>query len=170
MPKLISPTDREYKITVKSRHADRVVTEDDPIIVSFRQATEALNLKRQDYLATPINRQWGEGSNYSEQVSLVTFSRRKAIDVFLTMSSCNITDANDQPIFAFGNGKLLDKTLEEFITKWGKLWPEWGGALWLKCIETNPTWGFTPQEEEAEPDDSLPLAQPESSELESESL
>lgn len=168
MPKLISPTDREYKVMVNSRHADRVVTEDDPIIVSFRQATEAINLKRQDYLATPINRQWADGNTYSEQVSLVTFSRRKAIDVFLTLSSCNITDANDQPVFAFRNGKLLDKTLEEFLSKWGKLWPEWGDAIWLKCIETNPTWGFAPQEEEAEPDDSLPLAQAEPSEPESE--
>lgn len=165
MPKLLNPTDQEYKITVKSK--EHPVNEDDPIIVSFSQATEVLNLKRQDMLSNPVTRQW-LAEDYKEESKPITFSKRKAIDVFLTLRSCNITDANDQPIFAFRNGKLLDKTLEEFIFKWGKLWPEWTDAIWLKCIKTNPSWGLIPEEPEVEAEDSLPLVQSEPKELESE--
>ena len=115
MPKLIVPLDKSYSITIESRHSERRVTEDDPIVVTFKQATEALNLKRQEMLARPITRMWEE-EKYQEQWSMTPFARRMATDVWLTMTFCNIEGADGKKLFSFsqlnGSNRIMAKTLE----------------------------------------------------------
>jgi hypothetical protein len=141
MPRLIVPTSKEFSLIIDSRYADRRVDETDPIVVSFKQATEATNLKRQEYLARPIKRMWEKGQEgddqYREEFSLTSFGKRMAVDVYLTMTTCNITDEDGKPVFS---GK--EKTFEEFSAKWGRLWPEWAEEIYGACLKVNPTWGF----------------------------
>jgi hypothetical protein len=151
MPKLLAPTSKEFILTVDSRYAERQVDADDPIVVSFKQATEATNLKRQDYLARPIKRMWEKGQEgddqYREEFSLTSFGKRMAVDVYLTMTSCNITDEAGRPVFS---GR--EKTFEEFLAKWGRLWPEWAETIYGACLKVNPTWGFGGVEENEDED------------------
>ena len=94
MPKLLVPIEKEFSIIAKG------LTEDDPIVVSFRQATEAMNLRRQELLAKPVTRSW-ENDSYQEQLNFTPFGRRMAIDVWLTMTACNIEKQNGDPLFTF---------------------------------------------------------------------
>ncbi|MCK6625512.1 MAG: hypothetical protein L6R45_10095 [Anaerolineae bacterium] len=157
MPKLITPTEKEFSLTVDSRYAERQVESDDPIVVKFKQATEATNLRRQEYLARPIKRMWEKdqdgGDQYREEFQLTPFGKRMAVDVYLTMTSCNITDENGRPVFS---GK--EKTFEEFLTKWGRLWSEWAETIYGACLRVNPTWGFGGEDENAD-DEALTLGE-----------
>jgi len=145
MPKLIVPLDKSHTITVESRHVERRVGEDDPIVVTFKQATEALNLRRQEMLARPVARLW-EDEKYREEFNLTPFGKRMAIDVWLTMTSCNIENADGKRLFSFsqlnGSNKIVDKSIEEFLKRWGQLWPEWAEKIYECCLETNPSWGL----------------------------
>jgi hypothetical protein len=150
MPKLIAPTEKAFALTVSSPYPDRRVGPDDPIAVSFRQATEATNLKRQEYLDRPIKRLWEKGldgeDQYSEEFKLTPFGKRMAVDVWLTMTACNITDESDAPLFT-----CKEKTFEEFLRKWGRLWPEWVETISGACLRVNPIWGLgVPDENEDE--------------------
>ena len=151
MPRLLAPISKEFSLTVDSYHANRRIEAADPIVVSFKQATEATNLKRQEYLARPIKRMWetvesGGDAQYREEFNLTPFGKRMAVDVYLTMDSCNIEDEAGQPLFS---GK--EKTFEAFVSKWGKLWPEWAETIYGACLKVNPTWGFgVPDENEDE--------------------
>jgi hypothetical protein len=147
MPRLIVPTDKEFSLTVDSHYANRRVEADDPIVVSFKQATEATNLKRQEYLARPIKRMWekdeiGGDSQYREEFSLTSFGKRMAVDVFLTMTSCNIQDEAGKALFT---GR--EQSFEAFLAKWGRLWPEWAETIYGACLRVNPTWGFGASDE-----------------------
>jgi hypothetical protein len=78
MPRLITPTDQEFSLTVESRYPEREVGLDDPIVVKFKQATEATNLKRQEYLARPIKRMWENGESGESQTGSVSVERKKS--------------------------------------------------------------------------------------------
>ncbi|MBE7473123.1 MAG: hypothetical protein DPW09_42780 [Anaerolineae bacterium] len=151
MPRLIAPTEKEFSLTVDSHYAERMVGPDDPIVVKFRQATEATNLKRQEFLARPIKRMWekdesGADSQYREEFLLTSFGKRMAVDVYLTMTHCNITDEAGKPVFT---GR--ERTFEEFLSKWGRLWSEWAETIYGACLRVNPSWGFgVPDENEDE--------------------
>jgi len=161
MPKLLVPIEKEFTVIAKG------ISEDDPIVVSFRQANEALNLRRQEMLAKPITRSW-ENEAYQEQLNFTPYSRRMATDVWLTMTACNIEKQNGEPLFTFhdlnGTKKITDKTMDEFLKKWGQLAPAWAEAIYEKCLLVNPTWGFgtadededtlTPEEKKVEEPDS----------------
>lgn len=146
MPKLISPTEKEFSLTVDSRYVERRVDRDDPIVVKFKQATEATNLRRQEYLARPIKRLWEKDndgdSQYREEFNLTPFGKRMAVDVYLTMTHCNIQDEAGRPIFS---GK--ERTFEEFLAKWGRLWSEWAETIYGACLKVNPVWGLGSEDE-----------------------
>jgi hypothetical protein len=157
MPRLIAPTEKEFSLTVDSYYAERQVGADDPIVVKFKQATEATNLRRQEYLARPIKRMWEKSNDgddqYREEFQLTSFGKRMAVDVFLTMTSCNITDESGKAIFT---GK--EQTFEAFLTKWGRLWSEWAETIYGACLKVNPTWGFGGVDENDD-DESLTLGE-----------
>jgi hypothetical protein len=141
MPRLITPIEKEFTLTVDSPYPERQVDIDDPIVVKFRQATEATNLKRQEYLARPIKRMWEKGpegdNEYREEFNLTSFGKRMAVDVYLSMTGCNITEESGEPVF---RGK--ERTFEVFLLKWGRLWPEWAETIYGACLRVNPIWGF----------------------------
>lgn len=144
MPRLIVPTDKEFNLTVDSPKAERRVKADDPIVVSFRQATEATNILRQELLARPITRMW-EDDQYREEFNLTPFGKRMAVDTFLTMTSCNVEDEEGKRLFNF---KRKGKTFEEYVTQeWGRLWPEWAEVIYTACLKVNPSWGFGVEDE-----------------------
>ncbi len=140
--------EKEFSLTVDSHSPERVVTEADPIVVKFRQVTEATNLRRQEYLSRPIKRLWekdGDGAaepQYREEFQLTPFGKRMAVDVYLSMTSCNITDEAGRPLFT---GK--ERTFEEFLARWGRLWPEWAETIYGACLKVNLDWGFGSQDE-----------------------
>jgi hypothetical protein len=150
MPQLVIPADQEFALTVPSRQAHVRVTENDPIIVKFKQANEATNMRRQELLARPISRLWEKVDGkadaereYKEQFYLTPYGQRLAVDIYLTMTSCNITDPKGQPLIT---GE--EKTFTEFRRKWGIVWPEWAEAIYSQgCLIVNPSWGGGTEDE-----------------------
>jgi hypothetical protein len=70
---------------------------------------------------------------------------RKAYEVFLTMSACDIEVDESKSLFRFSEIDGLRRVAgshEEFLKKWGRLPKQVTSAIHLKCIEANPTWGF----------------------------
>lgn len=138
MPALVAPLEKEFKLTPKG------ISPTDPIVVKFKQAREADNIARQEMLSRPITRSWEE-AGYAEKVQVSVFGRRMAIDVYLSLFACNLVDQNDKPVFTF-----KEKTLEDFMVKWGMLPPEWAEAIYEACLRVNPVWGGMPDDEEVD--------------------
>lgn len=138
MPTLAVPLEEEFKIF------DVVGVEaNDPIVVVFRQRTQGDHLRRQEMLSRPVTRAWDADNNFSIQESIIPMAKRMAVDVWLTMKSCNIK-AEDGKSLLFppkvlnGSGAFAD-----FEARWNRLYPpEWAQAIYNKCLKLNPDWGF----------------------------
>ena len=161
MPKLVAPLNKEFRIK-----RGPGLSEDDPIIVGFRQASEADVDKRQEMLSRRLERRWGDDADndYSESLELVNPSRQRAVEVFLTLTSCNIQEetpghsdkpAEERPwrdVFTFaktnGQTRLNAKNFDAFSKKWGRLDPDWALSIHTCCLIVNPTWGLAIYDEE----------------------
>lgn len=137
------------------------VTEDDPIVVKFRQATEGDNRKRESEIQ---GRWWQELDETSEirriAIDTALTRHRVAIELYLTLSACNIEvpvikkgevvrddDGNvkTRPLFTFkqasdGTHRVTDSTLKEFTKRLDQIPSQWVDAIHKCCIETNPYW------------------------------
>jgi hypothetical protein len=169
MPKLIVPLVQEYSISsFKHRDRARRIKPNDPLIVKFRQATELDNITRQQLLSEPITRQWipeeeeeelVNGSTrlrYQEQTKLTPFSYRMAVDCYLTMVFCNIETPKGDLLFDIPANKSAYQvygSIREFLTDWGKLFPEWANLIHAKCLICNPSWGIGNEEDVDQDDD-----------------
>ncbi len=76
----------------------------------------------------------------------ISFDDIKRLEVFLTMSSCNIVDGDTKKsLFTFENGELKDEVAFRFA--WAKLPPIVADEIHEKVLEQNPMWspeGDTP--------------------------
>lgn len=131
------------------------IDESDPIRGSFRQATEEEDLQRDRFVNVTVRYQFNSGGMIdSESRKPKTGSERRAYEVYLTLSSCDILDENDKPLFRFSDINGLRRVAgkwENFQKVWGKLPKSISTAIHVKCVETNPDWGLTwalPDEDE----------------------
>lgn len=153
MPKLVAPLAREFKI-----RGVVGVEDNDPIVVRFKQAREKDVYTRQTMLAQRVERRWApeDMESFAEIVDAINPSRRRAIEVWLTMLSCNVEEEapNGSLRLMFpsvqlnGTEKLNVKDFDAFERKWGELDPEWALAIHTACILVNPTWGIAIYDDE----------------------
>ena len=176
MPRLRVPLTKEMTINhFSSKDKAKVITPKDPIIVTFRQATEAENIYRQQLLSTPIVREWvppstivkstDDNPRFQEQVKLTPFSYRMAVDCFLTMIACNIETPSGDLLFDMTKGKTAYdhySGISDFLKRWGTLYPEWADLIYAKCVEVNPSWSLQELEgNEDEEENTLSLGEEE---------
>jgi len=155
MPFIPLADTKEYTITPQG------VDEDDPIVVSFKQATEGENAAREEALQSDWFQEYdkSKGADYHRVAIGMTLEReRVATEIFLTLTACNIevpaikqgeyvTDkegnVKSKPLFKFsevnGRRKLIG-TIREFRTKLDTLPSQWVDEIHEKCIITNPYW------------------------------
>ena len=134
MPTLLAPLIKEF--TVKGVEG---IPDDDPITVTFRQATQGQELKREEMLTRTLRRKW-DGDNSLEFAEEPTpFSKRMAVDCWLTMVSCNIFDGKTE---LFSESFMKTAKFEDFITRFNKLPSAWANAMYQRCLKVNPDWGF----------------------------
>ena len=121
------------------------ISEDSPIVVAFKQATEYEAMERDDFLAQPVELEIKDGMYANERRRPRTFARRRAFEVYLTMTACDILNENGKPLFNFAEMDGVKKfagSYEAFLKKWGKLPLPVADAIHEKCIEVNPDWSF----------------------------
>jgi hypothetical protein len=161
MPKLVAPLKKEFRIK-----RGPGLSVDDPIIVGFRQAFEGDVDTRQEMLSRRLERRWaGEvDEDYSESLELINPSRQRAVEVYLTLTSCNIKEEvpghesepeeqrplRDMFTFLEANSQIRvnAKNFDIFFKKWGQLDPEWALSIHTCCLIANPTWGMAVYDEE----------------------
>jgi hypothetical protein len=122
------------------------ITEEEPVKVAFRQATEGESRKREDFISVPVTRSWSEESDFAqERYQLKPAGARRAYEVYLTLSACDILDAEENPLFKFSELNSVRRVaggFEKFEARWGLLPNSLAIAIHEKCIEANPDWGF----------------------------
>ncbi len=142
--KSLAQLEAEYRITKVVGLPE--IDEENPILVSFRQATNAEDIKRDEYVSVPITRRYASGDDLpSEQFQLKPVALRQAYEVYLTMASCDIIDEDNTPLFKFSEVNGARKVAGDFSTfqkKWGRLPSSVCDAIYLKCLDSNPEWGF----------------------------
>ncbi len=159
--KLPSVAELEVQYTIKNVPGYVTDDEDSWIRVSFRQATEAETLKRESFAQNPYKREWRSDEDsatptvYAETVdNYKPLGERWAFDVYLTLTSCDIFDRDDTPLFTFistSDGMTVVGTFPEFLKAWGKLPTPVANALHARCYEANPDWSpRSPAEAEKE--------------------
>ncbi len=147
MPFSLKPVaELEQQFTITSVAGIDEVTEDDPISVVFRQATEYEDRKRASRIIVPVTRIWRDGQDMAdEQITYKPDAETRAVEVFLTMASCDIEDSNGNPLFSFTtNGKSGRQSIigayEKFEARWGLLPSPVALAIHTRCLEANPHW------------------------------
>jgi hypothetical protein len=158
MPFVVSlvPTSTERKITkVKGIPS---ITEENPIVVSFRQATGEETDKRQVFNFTPFTRTYSDESNYGidkYEAAGKPVGERWAYDIWLTLTDCDI-EAQDEkgatgPMFKFSeiNGvRKVAGAFEPFYKRFNTLPDALREAIHDACLECNPTWAGGQEETE----------------------
>ena len=136
------------------------IDEADPIKGSFRQATEEEDLQRDRFVNVIVKYSFNaEGVIDGESRKPKTGSERRAYEVFLTLSSIDIADENNRPLFKFSDINGLRKVAgkwENFQKLWGRLPKAVSTAVHAECVNTNPDWGLAwvlPDEDGTELDD-----------------
>lgn len=112
----------------------------EPTSITVRQATQAAHERRAALFSQIVR----ELSNNNDQtVRLVqhySFEELKRIEVMLTLSGCNILDADGQPLFKFDSkGFIRDEAA--FNKAWGTLPPLVATEIHGKVLEVNIDWG-----------------------------
>ena len=140
----------EQSTTIKFVPGFDAIIPTDPsthVNVGFRQATAREDMLRDSWAnEDPSVFEYKRGdSNGSmrQQVRMKPERERRAYDVFLTMSSCDIQMAEGKLLFRFSEmdgQKRVPGSFEDFKTKWGKLPTSLALAIHLQCLKVNQDW------------------------------
>lgn len=159
MPFVVSvvPTSKDKRIT--QVRGIPSITEENPVHVSFRQATGEETDKRATFNFTPFQRTYRADSDYgidSYDRPGKPVGERWAYDIYLTMSDCDImveADGVQKPMFAFVelNGvRKIAGNFEKFYKAFNALPDGLREAIHDACLEVNPTWAGIRDEETEE--------------------
>jgi hypothetical protein len=111
---------------------------DSPTRVSIRQATQGQHEKRAA-LFSNIIREWSQQADGVRLIQRFSFEELKRIEVQLTLASCNIEDAEGEPLFKFDKkGFIVDEGA--FKRAWDSLPPLVADAIHEKVLEVNEDW------------------------------
>lgn len=137
--KLSSPIEQKFVLS----KTDRLFkNEGEPTTISVRQATQGQQEQRARVFAE-ISRVI-ENENIFGTASMAirqswSMEELKRVEVYLTLSACNIRDIDDNPLFRFQNGKLImDES--DFRDAWYQLPPSVADEIHEKVLEVNLMW------------------------------
>lgn len=108
-----------------------------PTMIGVRKASNGDVETRNDLFAKFKRTFATDGSFSIEQEVTMDDVRRR--EVFLTLTSCNITLDNGKPLFEFENGRL--KSEKKFEEAWAMLPPEAADEIHELVIKVNKHWG-----------------------------
>ncbi len=155
MPIIPLAQEEEFTIIIPGE-----VEEDDPIVVKFRQATEGDNRAREKELQGKWWQEIDDNTNVRRVAVEAALSRnRAAVEMYLTMSYCNIQVPvlkkgepvldedgvpKTKPLFTFTNKngvhRVTDRSLRDFMAKLDRIPSPWVDKMHEKCLEVNPYW------------------------------
>jgi hypothetical protein len=108
-----------------------------PTTASFRQASFRGNSRRRNIFS-----EWKRELNADGKEIVImrwSWDEVKLLDIFLTMTACNILGMDGKELFRFKNNRL-DMSEQEFISAVGELRDEVVDELHDKCLEVNSDW------------------------------
>jgi hypothetical protein len=141
--KLSLPTEKDF---VLERSDLAYGNDGEPTRVSIRQATQSQNEKRSHIYSEVTNVINRDPEDLIPELQLRqhwSLEELKRVEVFLTLTSCNILDPNGSPLFRFkmvNDKSTLDMNNQEFAIAWGKLPGDIALEIHEKVLEVNPLW------------------------------
>ncbi len=106
--------------------------------VEFREATFDEDRRHADYWAESKHELDDENRGKITIYQRVSRGEIELLDVWLTLVSCNIRDADDALLLK----SRAEMDYETFCTRAGKLPTKVWRELYNRCIMVNPDWGF----------------------------
>lgn len=144
--KVPSVADLERNLPITIVFGVPEITPDNPIKVSFRQARNREDTLLQNWIQQePAVYEYGEGSSVRQEVKSRPDMERRAYEIYLTMTACDIVSEDDTPLFKFSelnDTRKVAGSFDKFLDKCGDLPTSITRALHLKCIEATPEWAF----------------------------
>jgi len=135
--KLTSPIEKDF--VLEKSDAEFCEKGDPSTTVTIRQATQGQHERRNAVINT-FNREYdGLNITVSQNFSPEDLYR---LEVELTLTSCNISDVDEKPLFTFRNGAVEPAS---FRKGWAKLPPLIASEIHEKVLEVNPLWAGPPE-------------------------
>lgn len=133
--KLAAPLTETF---VLERSDELVESEGDPTVISIRQASQGEYERRQQMFS-----EWSRGfdpiSGEERVVQRLNVEMLKRLEVYLTLSDCNIQDEKGKALFKFRNDRLAMSELE-FNRAWAKLPLVTANEIHACVLKVNKTW------------------------------
>lgn len=137
--KLTAPIEESF---VLERSDKKFKNEEEPTRIGVRQATQGQQEQRARVFAE-ISRVIENEDIFGTAAMSIrqswSMEELKRVEVFLTLSSCNIEGPDGKPLFRFNNGKLsMDEG--QFRDAWYMLPPSVADEIHEKVLEVNLMW------------------------------
>lgn len=89
-------------------------------------------------------------------INPVTIEEAKAVEVWLTLTDCNLQDSGGKPLFKIlkkkGSHSELNMTWDEFWVAWGRISePAVAQQIWEGAMDVAPDWDTRPKNPEVLP-------------------
>lgn len=133
--KLTAPIEQDFILT---RSDEALESTGDPTQISVKQAAQGEYERRQHMFSEWVN-SYDPQTGQNQVVQRLNVELLKRLEVFLTLTSCNIESETGKPLFRFKNNKVSMSELE-FDKAWAKLPLVIATEIHEKVLEVNPTW------------------------------
>jgi hypothetical protein len=132
MPVRLSPA---TKSTYRLEKTDEEFKSETPTMISVHLATQGDVEARNELWADYKRVIDGKVTTIVQRLSFDDVRRE---EVFLTLASCDIEDADGKPLFTFKNDHIADKAA--FRNSWNQLPPLIANEIHEKVLEANVVW------------------------------
>jgi len=132
MPTYVAPLSKEFVITEGDGLSSK-----DPLVVKVRQVSERGNLEREELLPKVLRRSFVDSL---DEIPITSAYKARAVEVYLSLVSCNVEYADGSPMFPEKNGELDFSSFDAFMKTWGKLNPDWAFRIHLCALYVNIAW------------------------------
>lgn len=133
--KLAAPVSKDFLL---ERSDEALNTEGDPTKISIRQAAQG-EYERRQQMFSEWTRAYDPVTGQDQVVQRLNVEMLKRLEVYLTLSDCNIEAENAKALFRFKGGKISMSELE-FDRAWAKLPLVIATEIHEKVLVVNPTW------------------------------
>lgn len=133
MPTYVAPIEKEFVIT-----EGEGLSKSDPLVVKIKQVSEGGNLRREELLPKVLRRSFNDEQ---DEIPITSAYKARAVEVYLSMTYCNINYADGEPMFPTKpDGSLAFASFDDFLKAWGKITPDWAYRIHLCALYVNIAW------------------------------
>lgn len=130
-----APKKKEYILVESDKALGNTEADAVPTKISIRQATQG-DVELRNALFADFTREYD--GRMVKVVQHISYDDIRRLEVYLTLTACNLLDSKGEPVFTFINDKLVDQIA--FKRAWAGLEPVIAIEIGEKVLEMNPIW------------------------------